>query len=117
MKSDEIQTQTPEQEKALEARPPRADEEPADSLTETLRAVEEGDWKKAGAIVGKGIWNSLKENAEETRRFRREFENLSPYELAAICKNTWKSSTERAAAFHVLKMKVPNEAERRRLLR
>ena len=74
-------------------------------------------WKKVGKIIGKGIWNTIKETAEDTRRFRNEFENLSPYELAAICKNTWKSSAERAAAFHVLKMKVPDEGERRRMLR
>lgn len=92
-------------------------EDAPDALTETIRAAENGDWKKVGKIVGKGIWNTFKENVENTRRFRNEFENLSPYELAAICKNTWKSSTERAAAFHVLKMKVPDEGERRRMLR
>ena len=97
--------------------PTNENEETPDALTETIRAAENGDWKKVGKIVGKGIWNTFKENVEDTRRFRNEFENLSPYELAAICKNTWKSSTERAAAFHVLKMKVPDEGERRQMLR
>ena len=96
---------------------PTNDEEESDGLTETIKAIEDGDWKKVGKIIGKGIWNTIKETAEDTRRFRNEFENLSPYELAAICKNPWKSSAERAAAFHILKIKVPNEAERKRMLR